>query len=220
MQVTDDSGRLEVAAVILAAGRSSRMAAGNKLLLPVRGLPMVRHAALAALASKAAEVVAGTGHQATEVAEALSGLDLRRVHNPDFARGMATSLQVGIGALDAKIAGAVVLLGDMPDVPAAVIDALIDAFRRAEGSRICQPRYRGRPGNPVLLPRRLFADVRHLSGDMGARTLLEAESARILGVDVDSPAIHMDIDTAEDLPPGPAPEETKKHRETKKKGAF
>lgn len=189
----------EVAAVVLAAGRSTRMAPVNKLTAPFAGRPLVGHAVEAALASKAAEVVVVTGYQSGAVMTALAGRDLRFVYNPDFATGMASSLKAGISSLSEGVAGAVVLLGDMPQVSAAVVDALIDAFRASSGGRICQPRFDGRPGNPVLLPARLFPAVADLTGDQGAKPLLAAEAQDILGVDVDSAAIHMDVDSAADL---------------------
>ena len=97
--------------------------------------------------------------------------------------------------------GAVILLGDMPGISPAVIDALIGAFEAAGGDKICQPRYDGKPGNPILWPRRLFPSFAELSGDIGAKPLLKRFNQDILGVDVGSSAIHMDIDEPGDLGP-------------------
>lgn len=206
MQVTDrkngaDPAPSRVAAVILAAGRSTRMAPVNKLTADYQGAALVRHAAEAALRSRAAEVVAVVGHEAEAVRTALSGLDVRIVANPDYATGLASSVKAGIAAVGPDAAGAVILLGDMPGVTGDVVDALIGAFEKTGGEKICQPRYDGRPGNPVLWPRMLFPEFETLSGDVGAKPLLARHKADVLGVDVGTDAIHMDIDAPDDLGP-------------------
>src|SRR5262245_46502411 len=99
-----------IAALVLAAGRSTRMGAANKLLADVGGKPMVRHAVEAALASQAHPVLVVTGHQADEVCAALAGLDVAVATNPNFATGLSSSLRVGIRALPKGVAGALVLL--------------------------------------------------------------------------------------------------------------
>lgn len=206
MQVTDrkngaDPAPSRVTAVILAAGRSTRMAPVNKLTADYRGTALVRHAAEAALASRAAEVVVVVGHEADGVRDALAGLNVRFISNPDYATGLASSVKAGIAAVGAEAAGAVILLGDMPGVTSAVVDALIGAFEGAGGAKICQPRYDGKPGNPVLWPRSLFGEFAGLSGDVGAKPLLARHKSGLLGVDVDTDAIHMDIDAPADLDP-------------------
>ena len=190
-----------VAAVVLAAGRSTRMGEINKLTADYGGRALVRHAAEAALASRAGEVVVVTGHQADAVRGVLAGLDLRMIDNPDFKAGLSTSVKAGIAAVAPGMTGAVILLGDMPGITPAVIDALIGAFEAAGGDKICQPRYDGKPGNPILWPRRLFPSFAELSGDIGAKPLLKRFNQDILGVDVGSSAIHMDIDEPGDLGP-------------------
>lgn len=204
MQVTDQNNGADpapsgVAAVILAAGRSTRMAPVNKLTADYQGAALVRHAAEAALASRAAEVVVVTGHDADAVRAALVGLEVRFVANPDYATGLASSVKAGVAAVGPHATGAVILLGDMPGVTSAVIDALIRAFEGAGGAKICQPSYDGKPGNPVLWPATLFGEFDELSGDVGAKPLLARHKADVLGVDVGTDAIHMDIDTPTDL---------------------
>ena len=87
-----------IAAIILAAGRSTRMGGPNKLLAEIGGRPLVRIAAEEALASRARPVIVVTGHQRDKVEAALAGLDVQRVHNPDFAEGLSTSLKAGLAA--------------------------------------------------------------------------------------------------------------------------
>lgn len=195
----------EIAAIVLAAGSASRYrAAGGaeptKLIAEYRGEPLVRWAARAALASRARPVVVVTGHARAEVEAALAGLDLRFAHNPDFAEGLATSLRRGIAALPASVAGAVVMLGDMPEASAATADALIAAFEAKPDSLAAVALYRGRRGNPVLLGRGLFAEVARLRGDEGARGLLQGLAPeRIATVEVGEAGVTKDVDRPEDL---------------------
>ena len=113
-----------IAGVVLAAGRSSRMGGPNKLLEQIAGRPLVRIVVDAVLASRARPVIVVTGHQRERVEAALAGLPVRFVHNPHFADGLGTSLKAGIAALPAGADGAIVCLGDMPQVDAALIDRL------------------------------------------------------------------------------------------------
>ncbi len=108
-----------VAALILAAGRSSRMRGPNKLLARFDGEPLIRRMAKRALASKADPVIVVTGHRADDIAAALDGLDVEIAHNPDFADGLATSLKTGLHAVPDGAAGALVLLADMPEITTA-----------------------------------------------------------------------------------------------------
>src|SRR5437763_5063052 len=111
-----------IAGLILAAGRSTRMGGPNKLLEEINGRPLVRHVAEHVLASRAKPVIVVTGHQKERVERALAGLPMTFVHNPDFADGLSTSLKTGIAAGSADADGAIVCLGDMPQVGARLID--------------------------------------------------------------------------------------------------
>jgi molybdenum cofactor cytidylyltransferase len=191
------SGR-RVAALVLAAGSSRRMAGSNKLLQPVAGVPMVRRAANAALASRSTAVVVVTGFDADAVRESLAGLDLEFANNPEHASGMASSLRAGLGALPADTDAVVVVLGDMPMVTAAHIDSLIAAFDPARGN-IVVPVKGDRRGNPILWPRALFAEMQQVQGDVGARELLKIHAERVDRVPCDDDAIFADVDTPDAL---------------------
>jgi molybdenum cofactor cytidylyltransferase len=187
---------LRVDAVVLAAGRSSRMGGPNKLMALFDGKPLVRRTVETALASRAGEVVVVTGHQEDRVAVALAGLEVRRVRNGDFATGLASSLKAGIGALLPAADGALVMLGDMPGVTAADLDRLIAAFGKAGGGAIVRATFEGKRGNPVILPRALFADVMKLEGDTGARHIVESEGNAVVDVEIGEAAA-VDVDTPE-----------------------
>lgn len=186
----------QIAAVILAAGRSTRMGEQNKLLADVRGLPLLRHVAQAALASRARPVLVVVGHQAAAVRSALAGLAVTFVDNPAYAAGLSSSLQAGIRALAAGCDGMLVLLGDMPQITSAHIDALLAAF--APGA-IVVPTHRGRRGNPVLWPAACLREMLALAGDAGAKQLLAAHATKVRSVDLGSDAIFVDVDTPEAL---------------------
>ena len=183
--------------LLLAAGQSRRMGEVNKLLLPIDGKPMVRHAVEAALASQADSTVVVTGHEAEELRGALSDLPLTFVHNPDYASGIAASLRRGLAALPGQPDGVLVQLGDMPAVKAAVLDRLIAAFNTAEGRAICIPTFQGKRGNPVLIARRFFAELQTLQGDVGARHLLSDYSEQVAEVAMPDGAVLLDLDTPE-----------------------
>jgi len=194
-----------VGAIVLAAGQSSRFRAGGgsdrtKLVAKLDGEPIVRRIAEAALAAKARPVVVVTGYARESVEAALAGLGVGLAFNPNFASGLASSLKAGLAATPPDVAGALVLLGDMPQVGAPLIDALIDAFLMREGALAAVPSREGRRGNPVLLGRGLFEAAMRLTGDEGARQLIGALGANEL-IEVETPdtGVTFDIDTPEDL---------------------
>ena len=196
----------KVAAIILAAGKASRFraAAGEsgpatKLVAKMEGRPLIAHVAAAALASKAQPVVVVTGHAETDVREALAGLPVTFVHNPDFAQGMSTSLRAGIVALPDSAAGALVLLGDMPRVSASLLDQLLAAFEAHPQAGAIVPVIDGRRGNPVLIARDLFPAVAQISGDVGARPVLQAAGDRVVEVMVNDSGAAFDVDAPDAL---------------------
>jgi molybdenum cofactor cytidylyltransferase len=188
-----------IAAIVLAAGRSTRMAGPNKLLAEINGRPLVRIAAEGALASQARPVIVVTGHQRERVEAALTGLDVRLVHNPAFADGLSTSLKVGIGAMPADVDGAIVCLGDMPQVNAPLIDRLLAAFDPEKGALIVAPTIGGKRGNPVAWSRRFFPELAALDGDIGARHLIASYPEAVTEVPLTGNAALVDVDTPDAL---------------------
>lgn len=188
-----------IAAIILAAGQSTRMGTVNKLTIDIDGKPMVRHAAEAALASHARPVIAVTGHQREQVAAALDGLPLAIVHNPDYAQGLSTSMKAGLAALPSDIDGAVVLLGDMPRIAPGQIDKLIAHFNPVEGRAIVVPTRKGKRGNPVLLGKQLFLELARVEGDSGARDVIANHPDLVAEAEMDGDGVLTDIDTPQAL---------------------
>lgn len=184
------------AAVVLAAGRSSRMGGDtNKLLEEVAGVPVIRRVVEATLASRARPVIVVTGHQSARVAAALEGLPVRLVHNEDYATGMASSLRAGIAAVPEEVAGALVVLGDMPLMEPQLLDRLMSAHDAAEGRLIVVPVASGTRGHPVLWSRRYFADLMALEGDVGARHVLAQNQEAVAEIDAGGVGAFLDVDT-------------------------
>jgi molybdenum cofactor cytidylyltransferase len=188
-----------IAAVVLAAGRSTRMGEANKLVAEVGGKPLVRIAAEQALASRASPVIVVSGYQREQVESALAGLDVRIAHNPDFAQGMGTSLRVGVAAVPADADGVVVCLADMPQITSALIDQMIAAFDPEKSALVVVPTRDGKRGNPVLWSRRFFPDLMAIEGDVGARHLIATYAEAVTEVPVSSNAAFLDVDTPETL---------------------
>ncbi|MGD0419420.1 MAG: molybdopterin-binding/glycosyltransferase family 2 protein [Xanthobacteraceae bacterium] len=188
-----------IAALVLAAGRSSRMGGSNKLLAEISGRPLVRIVVEQALASRARPVIVVTGHQRERVEGALSGLPVQFVHNQDFADGLGSSLRAGIAALPARADGVIVCLGDMPQVDAAIIDRLVGAIDPDKGALIAVPTIDGKRGNPVVWSRRFFHELMAVEGDIGARHLIGHYSEAVIEVPLTGTAALTDIDTPEAL---------------------
>jgi molybdenum cofactor cytidylyltransferase len=194
-----------VGAIVLAAGQSSRFrAAGGpdltKLVAKLDGKPIVRRVVEAALATKARPVVVVSGYARELVEATVADLDVGLAFNPKFATGLASSLKAGLTATPPDVAGALVLLGDMPWIEPRLSDALIDAFLAREGALAAVPSREGRRGNPVLLGRGLFEAAMRLTGDEGARRLIGVLSSGEL-VEVEAPdmGVTFDVDTPDDL---------------------
>jgi molybdenum cofactor cytidylyltransferase len=188
-----------IAAVVLAAGRSTRMGGPNKLLEEIGGKPLVRIAVEEALASHAKPVIVVTGHERQHVEAALAGLDVRLVHNPDFAEGLGTSLKTGVAAVPSEADGVVVCLGDMPQVTAGLIDRLIAGYDAEKGALVVAPTRDGQRGNPVLWSRRFFPDLMAVTGDVGARHVLANYGEAVVEVPVKEAGAFVDVDTPEAL---------------------
>lgn len=189
-----------VAAVILAAGKSTRMAPHNKLLVADRaGKPMIARVADNILSSGARPVLVVTGHRADDIRAALAGRPVTHVFAGDYESGLSASLKTGIAALPPDVPAVLVCLGDMPLVTGRMLDRLIAAWDPDEGRSIVVPTHRGKTGNPVLWDREYFAEILALSGDAGARALLDRHAEQVAEVEMDDDAVLRDFDTVESL---------------------
>lgn len=189
-----------VAALVLAAGRSRRMAPVNKLLVPDRaGVPMVARVVDNVLGSHARPVVVVTGYERERVEAALAGRPVLFAHAEDYAEGLSASLKAGLAALPPDLDGVAVCLGDMPLVSGPVIDRLVGAFDPEEGRAIVMPTFRGKQGNPMLWSLEFLPEIMAITGDVGARHLAGKHADRVAEVEVADDAVLKDFDTADAL---------------------
>ena len=183
-----------IAAVVLAAGLARRMGR-QKLLLEVEGKPIVRRSVEGVL-PHVEDALVVTGPADTQIAAALVGLRVRCVVNPHPEHGQGSSIAAGIAALRSDTTAVVVALGDQPALPPAVVPSLVERFRRT-GKAIVAPVYRGVQGTPVIFGADVFPELLALTGDTGARAVVQRDPSRVerVAFDVTMP---LDIDTPED----------------------
>ncbi|MDE2870835.1 MAG: nucleotidyltransferase family protein [Gemmatimonadota bacterium] len=183
----------EVAAVVLAAGASTRMGR-NKLLLELDGETVVRRAVRTAIAAGLSPVVVVTGHACGKVAGQLRGLGCSNVHNDRYVEGTHTSVAAGIGAVGEGCGAAVVILADMPFVTPAMLRTLVDTYREARPPLVAS-RYGGSVNAPpILYDRRLFGELRRMDARCGREVVrrhlheaIEVEWSAEAGRDLDRP---------------------------------
>lgn len=205
-----------VAAIILAAGTSSRMGPNrHKLLLPLGQRPVLLHVIEAALASRAQPIIVVVGHQASQVRAILDPYahhpDVQVVENTDYQQGMSTSLRTGIRTLlsynidnnttptnasPIRPVAALIALGDQPLISSELLNRLIETYMTGE-KKIVAPRYQGRRGNPVLFDARFFPELMEVSGDEGGRSVIQRHSQDVSSIEVDDIRIGYDVDTWE-----------------------
>lgn len=189
-----------VCALVLAAGRSRRMAPLNKLLVPdAKGVPMILRVVDNVLASHARPVIVVTGHERERIEEALAGRPVLFAHADDYAEGLSASLRAGLRAVPPESEGILVCLGDMPLVSGEMFDRLLSAFDPEEGRAIVQPTYRGKQGNPLVWSREFLPEMLAITGDVGARHLAAKYEDRRVDIEMADDAVLRDFDTTEAL---------------------
>ncbi|RME34677.1 MAG: 4-diphosphocytidyl-2C-methyl-D-erythritol kinase [Gammaproteobacteria bacterium] len=184
-----------VTAIVLAAGRSRRMGAANKLLLEVAGRPMVEQVVRALETPFIDRILVVTGHQQRQIEAALKHHQVEFVHNPRYREGLSTSLIAGVSQVDDNAEAVLVCLGDMPRLSRESVERLVAAFDPDSGREICVPVYQGKRGNPVLWSRRFLDEMLLLDGDAGARRLLYRHDDAVTEVEMPDAGVLQDFDT-------------------------
>jgi molybdenum cofactor cytidylyltransferase len=198
-----------IAGVLLAAGSARRFDGSQKLLAPVPydggSVPLVRLASLGLVEAGVDRIAVVTGHDASKVRDALAGLDVRFVLNAGYAAGMSGSLRAGVEEVKRQwpdAASLLIALGDQPLLGSGIIEELTKRFRveteRASQVKIVAPKFRGEAGTPVLFSTELVPELLRITGDRGARSVVDRDATRVAYVDFDRPA-PPDIDSAADL---------------------
>ena len=194
-QLTHDSPVVasygQIAAVVLAAGGSSRFGS-PKQLHEWHGVPLLRHVVMQTLAAPVQEIIVVLGAYFEEIAPVLDGLPVTVVRNADWEQGQSASMQVGLRACAPGTQAALFVLGDQPHLPAELLHQLLDTHRRTLAP-IVAPRHKERRGNPVLFDRRSFPDLLAITGDTGGRPLFERYREQVAWVEAEA-EVFLDID--------------------------
>jgi molybdenum cofactor cytidylyltransferase len=185
----------KVGAIILAAGRSSRMGR-NKMLEPIEGKAMLLHVVDAVQGAELNRPIIALGHQAERVLHLLENYEYTPVLIPDFAEGLSYSLKGCLAAVPVDWDAAFICLGDMPYISAPLLTAMA---AHATSDKILLPVFAGQRGNPILWGKRFFAEMLECEGDAGARALIAHHAASVEAFAAQDNAIHRDIDCVADL---------------------
>jgi 4-nitrophenyl phosphatase len=202
------AGPTEVAAIILAAGASTRLGR-CKQLLNWKGKPLLAHVADVALRADLDPVIAVLGCQADQTYPALGDRPVQRLMNWRWEAGMSTSVQTGLVAVPPQAEAAILLQCDQPLINADLLRAMVARFEET-GAAIVHPAHAGRRGTPVLFARRLFPELSTVSGDEGGRNLIARHAKDVATVTVDEANVLRDIDTWEDYQEIQAAEEDRR----------
>ena len=186
-----------IAAILLAAGGSSRMGR-SKQLITFNGVSLVRRAAQTALSSQCDRLYVVTGAEGSAICSELEGIDVRIVPNPDWRKGIGSSIHAGIRAIRAEVDdfdAVLILLADQPVVNVDLLNDIIQKFE--EGSALVASSYADSVGVPALFSKAYFEDLENLPDDCGAKALLKKHDTKVSKIPF--PGGTFDIDTPADL---------------------
>jgi len=185
-----------VSAILLAAGKSERMGE-NKLLLPFGGRTVIQRTLDSLLASRAGEVIVVLGNKAQEINASIGNRRALSVLNPNFAKGMSTSLVTGLGMVNQQARFIIVALGDQPLITTKVYNQLIETALNSDKG-IILPVCKGERGNPIIISTKYRAELLAQTGDIGGRELLKAHPGDVLEVPVECEGVVININTKEE----------------------
>ena len=186
-----------ISAILLAAGRSTRMSGENKLVKDFHGIPLIKHSVRNILASSIDELIIVLGHQ-KEILEKLINKNekIQFVFNKDFESGMASSIKTGLDNLSKKTEAFFICLGDMPMVGHDIYNQLI---KSKDSKEIIVPTYKGQQGNPVLFDKSMKEKVLDIRGDVGAKKILGLNKATVLNLEINNQSIVKSFNTQGDF---------------------
>ena len=186
----------KIAGVVLAAGSASRMGA-TKQLLPFKGKPVLEHVINNARLSTLHEIIVVLGHNADKIQLCVDLSHTITVYNDIYMRGQSTSVIKGLEQVSSECDAVMFLLADQPLVTSDIINSIINAFN-ADIKPIMIPYYENRRGNPVIIDKSMFHDLKSLSGDTGPRVLFKNKKFFISKVAIGDNSILFDVDTKDD----------------------
>lgn len=190
---------MNMAGIVLAAGGSTRMRGHNKLLIEIMDKPVLVRVVETIATSGLSPLVVVTGFEADRIKPILNEIQVQLVDNNRWQEGMSTSFQPAINVLPTSVTGAMIFLADMPAIQNDLVKKLLIRFKESREGKIVYPVFQGQQGHPVIFPRKFFPDLKNLTGDRGAKSILKDYPGSVLAVETDSPTVLMDIDTEDDL---------------------
>jgi molybdenum cofactor cytidylyltransferase len=189
-----------VGAIILAAGMSKRMGQ-PKLLMPLKGKPLFRYPLEQAIRNQLNPIcLIGGQHIQAFKAESEDLQVVEYIHNPNFEKGMSTSLKIGIENIIERSDATFIFLADQPFVPDLVIQTMLEHFRL--GTRIVRPQYQGNLGHPILIDKSLYEGFLGVEGDQGGKEIIKKYKSETRILSFEDSIWGMDIDTVEDYQNG------------------
>ena len=188
-----------IAGILLAAGESKRMEGAFKPLLKWGTRTVIGECVHQLHDSKLDEIFVVLGHRELDIRQRMAGAGVQYAINPDFQKGMLSSIKVGWAQIAPATDAVMIALVDQPMVTSAIIDQLIDAYRAGK-KRIAVPTHNGKRGHPIILSTEFEEELMLLDDDApeGLKALLDRYPDEVLEVPVDSPAVLEDIDRPED----------------------
>ena len=186
-----------ISAILLAAGQSKRMVGENKLAKKIQGVPLIKHSVKNILSASIDELIIVLGYQ-KEIIEKLIDKNekIKFVFNKDFESGMASSIKTGLNNLSKKTEAFFICLGDMPMVNHDIYNQLI---KSKDNKEIIVPTYKGQQGNPVLFNKSMKETVMNITGDVGAKKILELNKDKILNLEINDQNISKSFNTQGDF---------------------
>ncbi len=189
------SAQLPVTLIVLAAGKSIRMGDKNKLLLPLKGKPLLEYILERLKPVPVFEKLVVINPADKRIRSLIDPHFYRLVLNPDYEEGIASSIRYGVWASKDTAQGYLFYLADMPLISLQTIHELLMKFDSMHPRRILIPSFKGKRGNPVLVGRAYRRHLLTLQGDKGARQIFKEAQEHIQEIQVGDPAILWDIDT-------------------------
>ena len=186
-----------ISAILLAAGQSERMNGENKLTKKIQDIPLIKHSVKNILSSSIGELIVVLGYQ-KEIIEKLIGKNkkIKIVFNKNFENGMASSIKTGLNHFSEKTEAFFICLGDMPLISHNIYNQLIKSKNNKE---IIVPTYKGQQGNPVLFDKSMKDNIMNISGDAGAKKILELNKDKILNLEINDQSITKGFDTQDNF---------------------
>lgn len=188
-----------LSAIVLAAGQSGRMAPENKLLLPFPKKTIIQRVLDEIVPLNFIQILVVLGFEKDKLMEVLKDYPARFYYNPNYKRGMSSSIQVGISQTKPNVDGYMIFLGDMPWIDQNLLKTLIQTFYTKPKTTIVVPAFQKRQGNPVIFSKKYKKDLLSLKGDRGARSVIKKFQDQVIEVQIQNERLLLDIDTWEDF---------------------